>query len=213
MIITLKKSHAIDAIRDARSESIGSIGSTITVDADAPFKANAMATRFECHSNDERAARYNDDYDAIRQSLHSIVVLNSPSNNNNPQVQSLLDKYNGHLMTIGEHLLQSLRAVAPTQLAARVGDYNENLFYEMQEHKKDVHSIILDNLQATTAAAPNDSTNTGSSTPSLSQDLKTDIQNFETSLRDVLKHNRLTYRGSFVPAGSCGLRLPGITGV
>ena len=160
MIITLKKSHAIDAIRDARSESIGSIGSTITVDADAPFKTDAMATTLDCHSNDERAARYNDDDDAIRQSLQSIVVLNSPSNNNNPQVQSLLDKYNGHLMTIGEHLLQSLHAVAPTQLAARVGDYNENLFYEMQEHKKDVRSIILDNLQVTAAvAAPNDSTN------------------------------------------------------
>ena len=74
--------------------------------------------------------------DDIKKNSHStpdiILELNSTSC---PKVKSLLDTYKGHLVDVGSCLLEGLRNTAPQQLAARVGDYNENLFYEMQDNE------------------------------------------------------------------------------
>ncbi len=75
----------------------------------------------------------------LRRALSSILVLNSDSR---PEVRTLLDAYRAHLVDVGPHLLEGLRAAAPSRLAARVGDYNENLFYEMRDADQDIASIV-----------------------------------------------------------------------
>lgn len=167
MVVKVDKSYGTSSklIRDIRSESIDSIGSTVTADPPSKYHGANLLPRNDIISHN----------DIIRQSLDSIVVLNSSST---PKVKSLLNTYNGRLISIGTHLLKSLRDAAPAQLAARVGDFNENLFYEMQDHKKDVGAIISDE--------------------SPSKELQNDIQNFEIDLRRSLGHESLTYRGSFM---------------
>jgi hypothetical protein len=113
----------------------------------------------------------------VNQTPTFIVELNSTSN---PKVQSLLNSYNGHLVDVGSCLLESLRNTAPQQLAARVGDYNQNLFYEMQDNDKDISGII-DGVQRDD-----------------DQQLQDDIDAFESSICASLQHTNLTYRGSFM---------------
>ncbi|KAL7514546.1 hypothetical protein ACHAXN_013345 [Cyclotella atomus] len=173
MIIKLNEAlnSSSKSMRDTRSDSIGS---TITVDTFLKDRVNT--------SSDVDAAFFGievpENNELVRQALSSIVVLNSSSDH---QVQSLLDTHNGHLLDIGTNLLDALREAAPAQLAARVGDFNENLFYEMQGHKKDVEAIISDNQRDAIGSV-----------------LQKDIDIFETSLRRLLNHNSLTYRGSFM---------------
>ncbi|KAL3789056.1 hypothetical protein ACHAWO_004613 [Cyclotella atomus] len=173
MIIKLNEAlnSSSKSMRDTRSDSIGS---TITVDTFVKDRVNT--------SSDVDAAFFGievpENNELVRQALSSIVVLNSSSDH---QVQSLLDTHNGHLLDIGTNLLDALREAAPAQLAARVGDFNENLFYEMQGHKKDVEAIISDNQRDAIGSV-----------------LQKDIDIFETSLRRLLNHNSLTYRGSFM---------------
>jgi hypothetical protein len=174
MIIKLNECFA-NAIRNTRSESIDSIGSTISVDAISKTSANVSNPQIET-SIQHSAIREVDQL--AQKSLDSIIILDSPSNS---KVKSLLDTYNGHLIDLGTHLLESLCDAAPTQLAARVGDFNENLFYEMQGHNKDLASIISDNQSY-----------------ALNQQLKEDLQSFESSLRQSLNHDDLIYRGSFM---------------
>jgi hypothetical protein len=98
-----------------------------------------------------------------------------------PKVKSLLDTYKGHLVDVGSCLLEGLRNTAPQQLAARVGDYNENLFYEMQDNDKDIRGII-----------------DGDQHDDDDEQLQNDIDKFESSMKTSLQHTNLTYRGSFM---------------
>ena len=96
------------------------------------------------------------------------------------KVKSLLSAYKGNLVDVGSRLLEGLRNTAPQQLAARVGDYNHNLCYEMQDNDKDISGIIIDGV-------PHDD-----------QQLQDDIDAFESSICSSLQHTNLTYRGSFM---------------
>ncbi|KAL7492022.1 hypothetical protein ACHAWT_001276 [Skeletonema menzelii] len=120
------------------------------------------------------------DKGTINKNIHNtpdiIIELDSTSC---PQVRSLLSAYKGHLVDVGSYLLEGLRNTAPQQLAARVGDYNENLFYEMQDNDKDISGII--------DGIPHDY-----------QQLQNDIDKFELSMKSSLQHSNLTYRGSFM---------------
>ena len=180
MIIKLNKPFATTAnvIRDTRSESIDSVGSTIAVDVPLKDRVSAIGEDKAATVSSYLDIQVPENRELIHQALASIIVLDSPSN---PKVRSLLNNYNGHLLDMGTQLLQSLRDAAPEQLAARVGDFNENLFYEMQGHKKDVEAIISDNQLVDP-----------------SSELHKNIQNFETSIRQSLQHENLTYRGSFM---------------
>ena len=120
-----------------------------------------------------------------RKALSSIVVLSSMTC---PRVQTLIKEvHNGHLIDIGLHLLNGLRLAAPTQqkLAARVGDFNENLFYEMRPAKQNLESIIHESQR-------ND---VHEDTSIL---LRQDISSFETSIRQSLGHANISYRGSYM---------------
>lgn len=210
MIVKLIKSYpdAANAIRDVRADSIDSIGSTIEVDAAfgcynesksaSHRRMLHIAREAKEHESDLRFLRANvesshfdidlpanhtfcaHDYH-VRQALAAIVVLDSHLC---PKVRTLLHTYNGRLIDVGKELLGALRVAAPKQLAARVGDCNENLFYEMQGHKKDVWSIIADNI--------------GSKNHAFGHQLQTELQTFEASLRRSLQHGNLTYRGSYM---------------
>ena len=76
-----------------------------------------------------------------KKALSSIVVLSSATC---PRVRDLLDAHDGHLIDVGTRILEGLRDAAPSRLAARVGDYNGNLFYEMQAANRDIVSIIVE---------------------------------------------------------------------
>ena len=125
--------------------------------------------------------KHTTDNGIIKKNIHNntpdiIIELNSTSS---PTVKSLLSTYKGHLVDVGSCLLEGLRNTAPQQLAARVGDYNENLFYEMQDKDKDISGII--------DGVPHDD-----------QQLQNDIDKFESSIKSSLQHSNLTYRGSFM---------------
>jgi len=105
-----------------------------------------------------------------------IVELNSTSNQ---RVQSFLSSYKGHLVDVGFFLLEGLRNTAPQHLAARVGNYNQNLFYEMQDNGKDISGII--------EGVQHDD-----------KKLQDDIDTFEMTICSSLQHTNLTYRGSFM---------------
>lgn len=146
------------------------------------------AVKGECHFDmirrtDNSTSPYSNTHNEIliRKALTAIVVLNSPSST---QVQVLLNAYNGHLIDVGPHLLKGLRNTAPNQLAARVGDWNENLFYEMQDCEKDISSII------------SDGSGLGNSNDQAL--LRQDSQMFESNLRKTLNRTNLSYRGSFM---------------
>lgn len=115
-----------------------------------------------------------------------IIELNSTSC---PRVQSLLKAHNGYLVNVGSYLLEGLRNKAPQQLAARVGDYNENLFYEMQDTDKDISGIVMDD---------NGGEQHYNEKPSDEQLLQDEIERFEASICSSLQQNNLTYRGSFM---------------
>ncbi|KAL3793661.1 hypothetical protein HJC23_010233 [Cyclotella cryptica] len=209
MIVKLIKSYpsVANANRDVRTDSIDSIGSTIEVDSsvwcynaqdDAPHRRMCPTTSDEENESDlimrktnVKSSHFDIDVPAhhnsslqdnrVRQALASIVVLDSHLC---PKVRTLLHMYNGHLIDMGKELLGALRVAAPDQLAARVGDCNENLFYEMQGHKKDLWSIIVDNIDSNHHA--------------FDHQLHKDIQTFEDSLRQSLNHGNLTYRGSYM---------------
>jgi len=120
---------------------------------------------------------YENENDTVTKNADIIIDLNSTSC---PKVQTILSAYKGHLVDVGSCLLEGLRNTAPQQLAARVGDYNENLFYEMQDNDKDISDIIT-----------HDDNNP--------QQLQEDIDAFESSICASLQHTtNLTYRGSFM---------------
>lgn len=123
-----------------------------------------------------------------RKALSSIVVLSSMTC---PRVQTLIKEvHNGQLIDIGLHLLNGLRNAAPTQrkLAARVGDYNENLFYEMHPARQNLESIIHESQRR-----DNNTVHEGTSIL-----LRQDINSFETSIRQTLGHANISYRGSYM---------------
>lgn len=161
VLVNNKHSPAVKSNRGIRSESNESFSSTINVgDANLTKK----------HIND------NDTIHKVHNTPDIIIELNSTSC---PNVQSLLSAYKGHLVDVGSCLLESLRNTAPQQLAARVGDYNENLFYEMQDNDKDISGII--------DGVDHDD-----------HQLQEDIDAFESSICSSLQHTNLTYRGSFM---------------
>ena len=137
--------------------------------------------------------------------LNSILTLSSPDCC--PRVSNLLSKYNSHLVNVGSHLLEGLRASAPNQLAARVGDYNENLFYEMRDI--DCIGSYICNTSASSSSNhhDNESPSSSSTTTSSSSSIEQDVTAFEHSIRTSLtskKHsssqnnNNIKYRGSFM---------------
>lgn len=120
-----------------------------------------------------------------RMALSSIVVSSSMTC---PRVQTLIKEvHNGHLIDIGLHLLNGLRLAAPSQqkLAARVGDFNENLFYKMPPAKQNLESIIHESQRN----AVHEDT---------SILLRQDISSFETSIQQSLGHANISYRGSYM---------------
>jgi hypothetical protein len=150
-MVAILKSPPVTSIksnRHVRSESIDSLSSSPTIDVNVKNIQNTPAFIIELHST------------------------------SCPKVESLLSAYNGHLIDVGSHLIDGLRKTAPQQLAARVGDYNQNLFYEMQD--KDISGIIRTEMQ-------NDE-----------ELLQDDIEAFEASISSSLQHTSLTYRGSFM---------------
>jgi len=132
------------------------------------------------------------DNSRLKRALFSIVVLHSTSCK---KVQNLLKIYDGHLINIGPHLLKGLYDAAPKLgLAARVGDWNENLSYEMQDCEKDLKSIILDGSYRGGIQCQ------GGNIEMEALDL--DFQEFEFSLCRALGNGNVCYRGSFMQTES-----------
>jgi len=196
-----------------RSESAGSLSSTIDVrhnknsqtryqfsliqdddtNTTSYFKLNLPSNHYKPTSNEI----------SIQKVLSSIIVLNSSTT---PQVKSLLSKFNGKLLSIGTSILQGLYHAAPLVKdnvsssggftgRARVGDYNENLFYHME--LKDMNLIdIIQNNSMSFSSRPNDQQQEGvdSTTTILQEEIKT----FESTLRTTLNQQNISYRGSFM---------------
>ena len=140
---------------------------------------------------------------AIQKVLSSIVILDSPTS---PQVSSLLSKYNGKLLSIGTSILQGLYHAAPVNNdsssggftgRARVGDYNENLFYHMELKDMNLIDIIQNNSTECSFSRPNDQQQHGG-VHLTTAILQSEIKTFETTLRTTLNQQAISYRGSFM---------------
>lgn len=209
MPITIPKSAVNNIVvetKDFRSESIDSCSSTIDVHANDPPKRQPKSDAKDSLSPKQRSRfglAYNcgnkadspfdvilpspityQEQHLIQQALSSILVLQSPAC---PEVQTLLSAYRGHLVTnLGHRLLEELCDAAPDRLAARVGDFNENLFYEMRNVDQSVGSIVRHS---------NGSWDCEEDDPTM---LQRDIDSFERSLRLALQCTHLSYRGSYM---------------
>ena len=139
---------------------------------------------------------------AIQKVLSSIIILNSSTS---PQVTSLLSKYNGKLLSIGTSILQGLYHAAPVNNdtsgggftgSARVGDYNENLFYHMELKDMNLIDIIHNDSMGNSSRCTNDQQQEGASTTATI--LQSEVKTFESTLRTTLKQQAISYRGSFM---------------
>ena len=154
------------------------------------FNFNQHKSQFELNSPSNHKQQQTSHEKQLQATLSSILILDSPTN---PRVESLLSSYNGQLIPIGTNILLGLRNAAPTSLAARVGDYNENLFYEMEKKDMDLESIIRASTSTSTT-----NNNNGLDVSTLQQELTS----FETTLRQTLQHENISYRGSFMQTES-----------
>jgi len=188
MRVIIKSNETTTATREARAESIDSETSTIdtTQFKDAklpkfcliPHKDTTtgnivMSQRFDLSSID-------DDDETRHQALNKIVVLDDA---NSPTVSKLLQKHEGKLMSIPTGILTGLRDAAPVNaFPGRVADFNDNLFYDMQDESLDVQQIIENKN-------PEDDDD---------DDLQHDIREFQETLCDTLQDEHISYRGSFM---------------
>lgn len=74
----------------------------------------------------------------IIQALSSIRILNDSTIH-----ESWLDEHDGKLDTLPFHLIEALQQCAPENFHARVADFNDNLFYAMQEQYGLSHLLNL----------------------------------------------------------------------
>ena len=124
-----------------------------------------------------------------KRALSSIVVLSSSSC---PRARALLDDHDGHLIDIRPRILDGLRDAAPSRLAARVGDYNENLFYEMQDPNRDVGSIILEGRRRRRSGGGLEGDDDDEDS------IRRDVEAFDSSIRHSLRRDKVSYRGSYM---------------
>lgn len=122
----------------------------------------------------------------IQKVLASIVVMDD-DRQERQNVRRVLETYNGKLIDVGERILGALCSAAPPKFAARVGDFNDNLFYQMQEVGRDIRSIISHNNVIISE--------TSGETELL---LDQQISELEDSLRSALGDENVTYTGSFM---------------
>ena len=88
----------------------------------------------------------NNNNSAIRKALSSIRILSNRSEN-----QDWLDSCDGDLYDVPVKVLENLASLAPRKFAARVADFNDNLFYEMQTQRGLSHlglGVVQDMLGA-----------------------------------------------------------------
>jgi len=131
-----------------------------------------------------------------KKALSSIVVLSSASC---PRAQALLNTHDGHLIDLGPRILEGLRDAAPSRLAARVGDYNENLFYEIQAANRDIGSIILEGQRRrSTRAGGSEDDEDDEGAAMRDSSIRCDVDAFEASIRRSLRHAKVSYRGSYM---------------
>jgi len=172
--------------RDARSPSIDSFTSTVDVaNNPKPDASPCLLIRAE-DASEPLADRSAPDGDGAPSDI--VVALDSPSR---PEVAAILQRHDASLVHVGADLLRGLREAAPDRLAARVGDYNENLMYEMRGGDLDVAGIIR------SAGRRLDDGGDGSARDHGGMPVD-DVRDFETSLRRALGHDDLRYRGSFM---------------
>ena len=164
----------------------------LTPSTERRYQFNQNKSQFELNSPSNHKEQPTSHEKQLQATLSSILILDSPTNS---PVESLLSSYNGQLIPIGTNILLGLRNAAPTSLAARVGDYNENLFYEMEKKDMDLESII----RASTSSTSTTNNNNGLD---VSSTLQQELTSFETTLRQTLQHENISYRGSFMQTES-----------
>jgi len=228
VIIIRDNNHNKTKTRGTRSASLDSISSTIdTTHSPSSLKKNDVTTKTTSSAeedtsrddkfclvsgkdsgNNDNIIRFDcttslecQEKELILRALSSIVVLAD-----NDNVRHLLNTYHGKMITIGSHILEGLRLAAPNRFAGRVADFNDNLFYEMQDGGRDIRSIISSNNN-------NDTTNDNDNKDNELLLLNNDIEMFDKSLRMALLEREdnddnnkkrtknattITYRGSFM---------------
>lgn len=185
--------------KEGRSDSTGSFSSTIDVHADAkqprPLAVHsadndedALPSSALCHFglDNDRGSRVPAEPRA-RRALASLLVLDRPARHS--EVRQFLEACRGHLVDLGRPLLEGLRRAAPSRLPARVGDYNENLSYDMLPSPS---SLSYQDLGATVRSG------TGDGGGDLEPAVRRDVAAFDAALQRALRRDRMTYRGSFM---------------
>ena len=134
-----------------------------------------------------------------KRAFSSIVVLSSATC---PRARDLLDAHDGHLIDVGPRILEGLRDAAPSRLAARVGDYNGNLFYEMQAANRDIASIIVEDHRRRRMRRGDGGHDDDEGIALQESSIRRDVEDFEATIRGSLFQSNISYRGSYMTTES-----------
>lgn len=102
------------------------------------------------NQKDEKALPRDEKEKMVLDAMSSILVLKQHQDEHDA-TRSWLEKVNGSLYNLPTELLESVKHRAPHSFNARVADFNDNLFYEMQSQRGLEHlglSLVQDLLQA-----------------------------------------------------------------
>jgi len=118
----------------------------------------------------------------VKDVIETITIMDEK----NPRAQQVLSDFNGHLCNISLLLVGKILKKSPTQFTAKVNDFNDNLFYKMQE-RGSLRNII----QHDEEVAGDDSSY-----------IENCIKELEANIRQIIGgkkgNNDMAYQGSFM---------------
>jgi hypothetical protein len=137
---TFRQSHCLKDFYNGKEEKENSVKDPKTISRD--LGRNLWISMLK----NETSLSSTDKEDHIQEALSSIRILDCPEQNSD-----WLKAFGGTLRTVPINLVEALRACAPIDFTARVADFNNNLFYEMQtqrglEHLGMDSSVLLEAL-------------------------------------------------------------------
>lgn len=141
------------------------------------YQQNPSCTRIESKLEEED---YLSTERLMRDLIETVTIMDRE---NDSRAQQLLIDFNGHLFDISLSLVGEILKKVPVQFSARVADFNENLFYAMQE-RGSLRNIIQNKIDD---ESPHDS------------NIDRSVEELEDNIRQALGlDDKMAYQGSFM---------------
>ena len=149
---------------------------------------------------EEKKRNYDDNVELVKDVLDTVIVLDET----NRRARKVLNDLNGHLCKMNVSLLEQIKAKAPTQFGARVADFNDNLFYDMQEpdtlRKLLLSLSLLQNYNNNNNNNNNNTNTTNCGGDDDEMEIQKNIVEFERCMSETIgcSMTNMVYQGSFM---------------